>query len=322
MSKLDVIEKLEWDPLFIGGKEALKMVKEGYISRERAKKEVRDLAVGLRENNDSVIESMDSYKNAKIERAKLHLSENVFNEQDIINLEYYYLKNDVTIFGTPRKLSEEAKMAWGIISPLMERLTFWDKLKELFNAGVLSQSQLEEAKNAILSGAAFSEGLNKTLLFYERVNFAKERGILDQKGYEKAIKLIPVMKKKFLNEESVSVEMEISREVLEDLSQGNTEALASEAVLDEQNQPTERSSEDLIYEWKKLIFILTDAWSSMLGIDLRPDVHNYLNCNDLARLKETHAFLVRLNREFALSRKEETAKKDKYAKIIKDHLSH
>lgn len=302
-AKTDVIEKLEWDPLFISSKEALKMICEGFVSEDVLKKELKVISEEIKNGSKSILISAQKYKLDLINEAHSFISDGIFSAEDIHNLQTYYNRQDMTIFATPRELNAETEMAWSIIYPLIDRYERWKKVRELFRAEVIDATQSELARAAIISGESFDDDMTKSILFLDRMKYAKQKGIVDEKGYLKAVQLIPLMRKEILGEMPHAAQMN-SQEIVEGIEQGDKAAIKEEISQEENTELNEFTQEnDPILQWRRLVLILIDAWESMLQVRLKDEFKTIIDGNDILILQETHKYLVGLNKEFMSSEK-------------------
>ncbi len=321
-SKADLLHKLEWDPLFVASNEALKMIRENFVTKSVVSREIKKFSEDLKNGSATVLPSVDRYKLNLINEAHESIKDGIFSMQDIENFQTYYKRDDMTIFATPRVLNAETEMAWAIVCPLIDRLEGWKKVEELYLAGVLKQNEFDEAKASLLSGEAFGLSVGKSIFFLSRMKYAKNRGIIDEKGYQKAIKLIPLMKKEILGEVEAPLSEMNSEEILEGIEGGEQAAMREEIVAEEFAQiDGYQEQSDPVFEWKRLVFILADAWQATLNIDLRGLFEFLQTGQDIEVLQQVHKFLVHLNREYVADGTEDEAKQTIYHKKIEKFLA-
>ena len=315
--KAELIHKLEWDPLFIGSREALKMIRENFVSRNEVSKELKKFSQDLKDGTAKVLPSVERYKINLINEARENVKQGIFTLQEIECLQSYYSKDDMTIFATPRVLNSQTEMAWGIISPLIDRLDKWKKVFELFESGVLSEAELDTAKNPLIKGESLGDKIEKSVFFLERMRYAKARGIIDEKGYQKALKLIPLMRKQFLGEAESPVMNLNSEEILQGIQDGEKEYIREDAVLEENTQIEGfQEQSDPVFEWRRLVFILVDAWQTTLNTNLHEALGFLPACKDIAVLQAVHQFLVHLNKEYVADERTEDQKNPIYINKI------
>lgn len=320
--KADLIHKLEWDPLFIASREALKMIREGFISRSDVAKELKKFSRDLKVGSAAILPSVERYKLNLINQAHENVQHGIFSMQEIEYLQTYYTRDDMTIFATPRVLNKDTEMAWAIISPILDRLDRWKKIAELFEADVLSEKELNTAREALIGGETLDQKVEKSVFFLDRMKYAKNRGIIDEKGYQKALKLIPLMRKEFLGEVESPVMNLNSREMLEGIEQGDQASVKENVVSEENNQIDGfQEQSDPIFEWKRLVFILIDAWQATLNSSLKELFGFLQSCTDVELLQNVHQFLVHLNREYVTDDRENEQKRTIYLKKIEQYSS-
>ncbi|MDO8513110.1 MAG: hypothetical protein Q7S37_01275 [bacterium] len=319
-AKRELLEKLEWDPLFVSSREALKMIREDFISRGDISKELLELSKKIQEDKNIVLPSVERYKINLINEAHIAISEGIFSISDIENLKAYYSKRDITIFGTPRVLNGETEMAWAIIFPLIERLEKWKKLSELSQSGVVTTEEAARAKASIVEGRSLEDSLGKSVLFLDRLRYAKHKGIVDEVGYTKAIQLIPLMKQEILGE-TTGINNLNSQEVLAGIERGDKSAIEQEIVAEEDTQINGFVQQsDPIFEWRRLIYILIAAWQATLDVELKGEFDYLLSSSDLELLQDAHKFLVHLNKEYVADDRIPELKNSLYVKKINDFV--
>lgn len=313
--KVKELEKLEWDPLLISSKEVLKMLSEDFITRQLGCKELLQYSEALKSVKSATMPSVDRYKLNLINRAHEAISDGIFSMQDIENLKYYYSLPEMTIFGTPRKLTSETEMAWAIIYPLIERIERWLKILELSDARIINEQQVQEAREAVVSSQPFGEKLQQSVVFLDRIKYAKRKGILKEADYNKAIKLIPLMRQEILGEKDETQNLN-SEEVLKGIEEGDKLAFEQQVASEENIVNGFEEQSNPINEWKRLVYILIDAWQATLNAELREEFKSIELSNDLEVLRNVHRFLVHLNKEYIKDDRSDSAKREFYLEKI------
>lgn len=319
-SKLELFEKLEWDPLFIASKEALKMIREDFVTRDEISKELFKFSKEVKANPLLELPSVSRYKLTLINQAHESIAHGIFSIEDIEDFKKYYSEPAMTIFATPRVLNADTELAWAAISPLIERLERWKKISELADSQVLNETQIEEAKNNIVNGERFSQSTDRSILFLDRMKYAKHKGIIDDAGYRKAVQLIPLMKKELLGEEYEPNVLN-SKEVLAGISQGDKLAFEQQIAVEENVSDGFVEQSDPVNEWRRLVFILIDAWQAMLESELKSELTSASSCSDVNLLQEIHQYLVHLNREYLADESSKDSKNAVYQGKIRSFFS-
>ncbi len=282
--------------------EVEKILLEGKTSTPEVKQMFNDYN---QENDQSIKAAIDRYKQGLLKEAERAHKAGVFSDDDLMNLRNNFPRQDLTIWGAPRVVNNESEMAWAITEPLILRLERWQELEELRNANLIDEKKRAEAIKSLNQDLPLNSDILQLSQALKRLQFARYKELIeDNFEYQRALLLLPLMARQTFPH----VEMPSPQTPQEEITTEQVEGLHVE------------STEDQLTTQKRQLMILVDAWSVMIGYQLKELFRDIINSEDPAKLSAVHDFLVDLNQQYAQDRQSIEAKQQHYLERISQYL--
>jgi hypothetical protein len=226
---------------------------------------------------------LEKYKRYKIIIAKRMMNEGIFTQDEVAYLSKHYLESDITIMGTPSKLSEENLEKWSIIGPLVHLINLYENLDELRKAGAIEEQNWQEMLEKLKNGQSLGSEVDQMLNVLIRLKYGLYRGQISQEGYKNTVKLI-----KYAMENNAELNINVE-----------PGSIAEEIGLEENISPLDMENGDTaLRDARRLLKLTIEAWETNLGWKLKDDFANLLINGSTQQLEDMRYKLVSINKAY------------------------